>query len=1430
MEHERPLNAYVCPFCKGSFDRLENLNKHVQQIHAVRSSTKENRLCPLCGIQCIKIEGYRNHLRHIHGLNDEGQVVSFRCFNDFLAWKNEIEKRNYCKYVMRAPVKKLPSNDKLHVYHCDSSVRSMKEKKSGVAVKETCPAVISAIESSKTRSVKIEHWNNHVGHIIPIEEVEIETAVGSLGTAEIILTSDHRFSDGQSTNENIFFISESNDGSFSESFVKEPPKRITSMFQSNKSKLSDSNSRPSSQRFSYKKDPTKKSGSFNYSLASVACMKSSTKKKTETTSASTTSDKVVEITSDKVIESTNDAISAQSTQVALDSEKGKSDVNIKCSSNCDSAVRTENIEDNDLVPFIPTSTKDSDLRSKICGQVVLVNSITGEDDKKMILSTGNQKIVHARTALPIEQIRNGSLRGTTKDNSTMQAVVVQIASEKEKATAVQNILNISQNSDSPEDEVKIVSHTGPSNFKRARKSLQKPIKKNVSAAKKKIAILGKQKGKYQSETVSHISNSVQKSSPTNSSVPKIQGIITIDSSSPNVINSAQLINTDQNIPVSKIQGIITIDSGTSNIINSVQLTSSASSNPVTDLKSVATSGSSPCAKNIVTSSSNSSINSANQVMLNSFPPGQAFMSINNNLIPIGSSAAPLLQPGLNSINPGFMLASPVAPSPFMRPIRPLINFSPLAPRPPLISTSESQQTSDANTSNNQTVASKIPPGAVPVLLIPQGNQISSTPVGGVTVPFSSHSNAKTTISTSIGPNHMQPVISVPKHLTNSGINPVLNSHLLPGTQLISSTLLPSNAQFIPAPLLTNTGQHIHGSFLQNNAQSLPSSLIGQPGIAPVRSIISTTVSNAIKVQKVQLPFTRNIRNPTLPSKNNIPNVSEKTKVSNVVLNTEPISSTPAISVPSISTATPQKPGTLIFESSGDVYMLEPVEDSVHVHLNTPILGASNRVILPAPPGYKRDNADSKSSPETEVESTHDANVNDNLPGLQLEKAIIGGREAKIDVKLKSPRRNKEVKNGVQIKSVLQEKRPLKDDDVEILKKVKYYQMEMKYLASQAECKRLRLELVKAQKKNKDPELQNITDMNSSDIPTKQDYDVGILHIDLDKDKPEQDSSSEIQIMDVDTSDKPEGVKVSVKQIEDIDKKTNDIQYEDEISQVESENLINENNNSDLCQSDTTSNNEVASDPGSHTNNFNMENHSCGFEQDEENSVDGKDIDNVENQSSDCVDNGTGDIESEVEKSVDVDKSDISVTININECHKEELKKLDNKLTNFCGSEEETKEINNQILENFDAINEDDKIMESCDKFTDDNELNEESLSKNAVKKNLVMNNNFCHQLVLNDQENLKMNINENFELNENTFVTNACDTMQNQDTLKKLESKYGKDKPLDVYTMIRTSVLRSLYDDMKTLCAENKKFYEELQKFRSRDKFCEIDKQHDETL
>lgn len=49
-------------------------------------------------------------------------------------------------------------------------------------------------------------------------------------------------------------------------------------------------------------------------------------------------------------------------------------------------------------------------------------------------------------------------------------------------------------------------------------------------------------------------------------------------------------------------------------------------------------------------------------------------------------------------------------------------------------------------------------------------------------------------------------------------------------------------------------------------------------------------------------------------------------------------------------------------------------------------------------------------------------------------------------------------------AALPQKRRMKEDDSEILKKIKYYNLEMKYLTSQAECKRLKLELAKVSEK------------------------------------------------------------------------------------------------------------------------------------------------------------------------------------------------------------------------------------------------------------------------------------------------------------------------------------------------------------------------------
>lgn len=105
--------------------------------------------------------------------------MNFCFLLDFFVWKNELEKRNYCKYILQGPPKVIqPSKDKIHVYRCDSSTPSLKEKRSACAVKDACPATISVVENAKNHSIKVEYWNTHIGHAIPVQGDELDAAIG----------------------------------------------------------------------------------------------------------------------------------------------------------------------------------------------------------------------------------------------------------------------------------------------------------------------------------------------------------------------------------------------------------------------------------------------------------------------------------------------------------------------------------------------------------------------------------------------------------------------------------------------------------------------------------------------------------------------------------------------------------------------------------------------------------------------------------------------------------------------------------------------------------------------------------------------------------------------------------------------------------------------------------------------------------------------------------------------------------------------------------------------------------------------------------------------------------------------------------------------------------------------------------------------------
>ncbi|GBN47261.1 hypothetical protein AVEN_112573-1 [Araneus ventricosus] len=185
---------------------------------------------------------------------------------------------------------------------------------------------------------------------------------------------------------------------------------------------------------------------------------------------------------------------------------------------------------------------------------------------------------------------------------------------------------------------------------------------------------------------------------------------------------------------------------------------------------------------------------------------------------------------------------------------------------------------------------------------------------------------------------------------------------------------------------------------------------------------------------------------------------------------------------------------------------------------------------------------------------------------------------------------------------------------------------------------------------------------------------------------------------------------------------------------------------------------------------------------------------------------------------DINKSEL---LNINDSSENQMQKLDDELMDF-----------NEIEENFKNATKDNQTVkdsESGDRFEIQDLGDKEMCVQNNNlddKVHLVQHSEFCQQKTVNEEEDAMDLDDQNNSSLESEKVNLPCDKTQSQETLKELEFQYGREESSDIYTMIRTSVLRSLYDDMKTLCEENKKLYEKLQKCSSQEESCETDKHH----
>jgi hypothetical protein len=115
-------NAPACLVCNKSFSTNSNVLKHLKKYHPgvdVRSARRKGVLeskrpkswqCQLCEVACVQRTDIVAHYNKSH--NMAGMVISnatFDCMQDFIAWKEFVEKSDKCRYVKQCHQK--PQHD-----------------------------------------------------------------------------------------------------------------------------------------------------------------------------------------------------------------------------------------------------------------------------------------------------------------------------------------------------------------------------------------------------------------------------------------------------------------------------------------------------------------------------------------------------------------------------------------------------------------------------------------------------------------------------------------------------------------------------------------------------------------------------------------------------------------------------------------------------------------------------------------------------------------------------------------------------------------------------------------------------------------------------------------------------------------------------------------------------------------------------------------------------------------------------------------------------------------------------------------------------------------------------------------------------------------------------------------------------------------------
>ncbi|CAH0549893.1 unnamed protein product, partial [Brassicogethes aeneus] len=185
----------MCRTCEKVFSTQYNLNKHSKKVHHAMpivvsyDKTVYNYKCLEIHCNC----SFRQntdlvyHLQNQHQIDIQREQLFFKDFKEFSAWKEEVEVKEKCNYIISRGKRVTSSGAEISYYICNrSGVRSEKTPRNKIDAKrltksqgscksgQACISQIT-VQNNGNANIEVTRQKTHYGHKVQIEHLRLST-------------------------------------------------------------------------------------------------------------------------------------------------------------------------------------------------------------------------------------------------------------------------------------------------------------------------------------------------------------------------------------------------------------------------------------------------------------------------------------------------------------------------------------------------------------------------------------------------------------------------------------------------------------------------------------------------------------------------------------------------------------------------------------------------------------------------------------------------------------------------------------------------------------------------------------------------------------------------------------------------------------------------------------------------------------------------------------------------------------------------------------------------------------------------------------------------------------------------------------------------------------------------------------------------------